>query len=114
MIYDLPEEVRLGLERARKQDMGRKNRLRVHNGEDIFRVLRLWKDGFSMDAETAPHLRGRVDIYDSGRHLYQCLIMCSSVENGERVYQFKRLTAVVDEAPLDYSRADDAPVALLT
>ena len=40
-------------------------------------------------------------------------MICSSVEAGERVYEFKRQTMAVDEAPLDYYRDEDAPIALL-
>jgi len=114
MIYDLPEEVRKGLELARKQDMRRKNRLRVRIDDQAYTILRLWDQGFSLDASAAPHIRGFVDIYDSGRHLYQCLVMCSSLEGGERIYEFKRQTAVVSEAPVDYWRDRNAPVGLLT
>lgn len=114
MIYGLPDDVRAGLELARRQDYRRKNRLRVHVGEDILPVLRLWGSGFSLDAGDAPHIRGFVDIFDGGRHLYQCLVICSSIEGGERVYEFKRQTAVVDEPPVDFVRPDDAPVALLS
>ncbi len=32
----------------------------------------------------------------------------------EMIYDFKRNTAAVDKAPLDFVRDDDAPVALLT
>jgi hypothetical protein len=113
MIYDLPEEIRQGLARARSQAERQRNRLRVHVGDDVHTILRLWKDGFSLDAEAAPHIRGFVDIYDGARQLYQCLVMCSSVEAGERIYEFKRQTAVVDQAPLDYYRDEDQPVALL-
>lgn len=113
MIYDLPDEVRKGLDLARKRDLARKNRLRVHVGDEVFTILRLWDNGFSLDSEAAPHIRGFVDIYDSGKQLYQCLVMCSSVEGGERVYEFKRQTAAQDEAPLDYWRDENAPVALL-
>lgn len=115
MIYDLPEDVRLGLEQARKRDFSRKsNRLRIFVDEMPYPVLKLWEDGFALDADTAPHLRGYVDIYEGGRHLYQCLVVCSSIEGGERVYTFKRQTAVVDEPPLDFYRDENAPVALLT
>ncbi|MCB1368476.1 MAG: hypothetical protein KDK00_11980 [Rhodobacteraceae bacterium] len=113
MIHDLPEEVRIGLEKARQRDFGRRNRLRVHVDDAVFPILRLTGGGFVLDAKAAPLIRGLVDIYDSGRHLYQCLVVCSSVEGDERVYEFKRQTAVVDQPPLDYWRGDDTPVALL-
>jgi len=109
----LPKEVREGLELARKRDLRRKSRLRVHVGDEVFPVLRFWDAGFSLDTENAPHLRGLVDLYDGGRHLYQCLIVASSEEAGEMRYEFKRNTAAVDRAPLDFYRDENAPVALL-
>jgi len=109
----LPKEVREGLEAARKADMKRKSRLRVQAGEDYFPVLRLWESGFAMDPENAPHLRGLVDLYHGGVHLYQCLIIASAEEDGEMVFEFKRSTAAVDKAPLDFVRDENAPIALL-
>jgi hypothetical protein len=109
----LPKEVLAGLEEARRQDRRKKARLRVHAGEDIFVVHRLWDDGFAVDAEDAPHLRGLVDIYEGSRHLWQCLIVASEEEAGEMIYEFKRHTAAEDRAPLDFAREDDAPVALI-
>ena len=109
----LPKEVREGLEAARKADLKKKSRLRVHAGEEIFPVLRFWDGGFALDMESAPHLRGLVDLYNGGVHLYQCLIVASSEENGEMIYEFKRNTAAVDKAPLDFHRDENAPIALL-
>ncbi|SMX30791.1 hypothetical protein [Actibacterium lipolyticum] len=109
----LPKEVREGLEKARKAALRRKNRLRVRAGEDMYPVLRFWSGGFALDAETAPHLRGLVDVFDGSRHLYQALIMASSEEGGELIFEFKRNTAAVDKAPLDFVRDKDAPIALL-
>ncbi len=109
----LPKEVREGLEMARKAALLKKSRLRVHVGEQIFPVLRFWEEGFALDAENAPQLRGLVDIYDGAKHLYQCLIVASEEENGQMVYDFKRNTAAVDKAPLDFYREENAPVALL-
>jgi len=109
----LPKEVREGLEAARKAQKSKSSRLRVHAGDDIFPILRFWDGGFALDADTAPHLRGLVDLYNGGQHLYQCLIMASSEESGEMIYEFKRNTAAVDKAPLDFYRDEAAPVALL-
>lgn len=110
----LPKEVREGLELARKASLLKKSRLRLHAGDDVFPILRFWESGFSLDAENAPNLRGLVDIYDGARHLYQCLIVTSEEAIGETHYEFKRNTAAVDKAPLDFYRDDNAPVALLT
>ncbi len=114
MLFELPKEVREGLQRARKRDLGRKNRLRMHAGDEVYPILRLWDGGLSLDAETAPHIPGFIDIYDGSRQLYQCLVVCSSVEGGERIYEFKRQTAAVERPPLDFYLDEDAPVALLT
>ena len=109
----LPKEVREGLELARKRDLKKKSRLRVAVGEEIFPVLKFWDTGFSLDIENAPHLRGLVDLYDGAKHLYQCLIVASDEEAGEMRYEFKRNTAAVDKAPLDFYRDANAPIALL-
>ena len=111
MSFFLPKEVRDGLEAARKRDLKRKSRLRVHVDDDIFTILRFWENGFAME-EDAPKLRGLVDIYDGSRHLYQCLIIASSEEDGEMVYEFKRNTQAHDKAPLDFYRDPQTPIAL--
>ena len=113
MFEFLPKEVREGLEMARKRDLKRKSRLRVHTDDEIFPVLRFWDTGFALDVENAPHLRGLVDIYDGSRHLYQCLVITSEEANGEMVYDFKRSTAVKDKPALDFVQDVNAPVALL-
>jgi len=110
----LPNEVRDGLEAARRAKLLKSSRLRVHDGEDVFPVLRYWETGFSLDAENAPHLRGLVDLYDGSRHLYQCLIVASEEEHGQMKYNFKRSTEAKDNAPLDFYRDENAPVALLS
>ncbi len=109
----LPKEVREGLELARKRELRKKSRLRVQAGENLYPVLKFWETGFALDPENAPHLRGLVDLYDGANHLYQCLIVASDEENGEMHYEFKRNTAAVDKAPLDFYRDENAPIALL-
>jgi hypothetical protein len=113
MTTFLSKEVQAGLDAAIKKDRKKKSRLRVQTGEDVFPVLRFWDNGFALDAETAPKLRGLVDLYEGGRHLYQCLIVASSEETGEMCYEFKRNTAAADKAPLDFYRDENAPIALL-
>jgi len=109
----LPKEVREGLEKARKAALRRKSRLRISVGGETFHILRLGHDGFALDAETAPHLRGLVDIYDGSRHLYQALVVASREDRGELVFEFKRNTATTDKAPLDFYRDETAPIALI-
>ena len=110
----LPKEVREGLDQARRKDLKRKSRLRVRVGDNTFTILRSWESGFALDSEDAPNLRGLVDLYDGSRHVSQCLIVASEEEGAEITYEYKRATAALDHAPLDYSRDENAPVALLT
>ncbi len=113
MLEFLPNEVVEALAAARNREVTRKSRLRVQVGETVFPVLRFWHDGFAMDAAFATKLRGLVDVYDGSRHVFQCLIVASTVEHGQLVCEFKRNTAVRDSAPLDYWRDEHAPVGYL-
>jgi len=109
----LPEAVRKGLEDARLAMLRRSSKLCIHDGDRIHRILRLWDGGFSLAAKDAPHLRGFVDLYDGPRHIYQCLVVASHDENGERLFDFKWNTAVNDRPPLDFVRETEAPAALI-
>jgi len=114
MTTFLPKEVREGLEQARMRDLKKRARLRVVVGDDVFPVLEFREGGFSLDIDNAPKLRGLVDLYDGSRHLYQCLIVASDEDGGLMRYDFKRSTAAVDKAPLDFAREENAPVALIS
>ncbi len=113
MSMFLPQEVREGLELARKKALRKASRLRVLAGDEQIPILRFGDTEFVVDMANAPSLRGFVDIYDGGRHLYQALILASHEEGDEMVYAFKRMTATAEKAALDYERAEDAPVALI-
>jgi hypothetical protein len=114
MLEFLPEDVRKGLDAARKKDQKRRSRLRLQVGDAIFPVLRFWDKGLALDAGLAPgQLRGLVDVHDGSRHVFQCLIVASSIENGELVCDFKRATPVADRAALDFERDANAPVGYL-
>lgn len=109
----LPEDVRRGLEEARVAMLRKASRLCVHDGTQVYRVLRLWDGGFALAAGDAPNLRGLVDLYDGPRQLAQCLVIQSREERGERIYEFKRATAVAERAPVDFVRSEEAPAALI-
>ena len=109
----LPESVRQELELARKQKLRKKSRMRVSVGGQQFTILRYWDEGFALDADDAPHLRGLVDVFDGARHLSQCLIVASEEEAGEMVYEFKRATPHAEVPPKDYEISEDATVALI-
>lgn len=114
MTEDLPEAVRQGLEAARAAALRRSNRLCIHDRGAVHRILRMWENGFSLAATDAPPLRGYVDLYDGPKHLSSCLIVASDDgEGGERTYEFKLQTRVVDRPAADFEQTETAPAALI-
>lgn len=109
----LPKEILEGLAIKRKQDGKRSSRLRVRVGDEVYPILRTWDNGFALDRDDADHLRGLVDVYDGARHLYQALIVASREDGEELSFDFKRATTASDTPPLDYEKAEDAPIALI-
>lgn len=106
-------EVQAGLDAARMRALKKSSRLNVRTEGRTFRILRTWDDGFSLDAQEAPQLRGLVDMFDGTRHLSRCLIVASAEEGDEIEFEYKRTTEAADRQPLDFYRRPDAPVALL-
>lgn len=113
MLETLPQSIWTELHAARTKADQKRNRLRVEAGGQSFRIIRMTAEGFVVDREDAPKLRGLVDIFDGGRHLSQCLIVAASEDGDQMIYDFKRNTSATDGAPLDFERAVDAPIALL-
>lgn len=109
----LSKEVLEGLRSAERRGLGRKHRLRILVDGEIYPILDLWDDGFSIAAETAPALRGYVDLYDGARQMAQCLIIRADEDGDVRTYTFKRRTEVFANPPVDFERDSDAPVAYL-
>ncbi len=114
MFEDLPDAVLRGFEEAKRASVKRSSRLCVHDGDKVYRLRRLWESGFSVDAQDAPNLRGHVQIYDGPRQLYQALVVTSSEEGDERVFEFKWMTPVSDGPAADFERPDDRPVGFLS
>ena len=109
----LTEEIRLGLAEARKLAARKSTRLKVHVGNETYPVLRIWKTGFALDSENAPHMRGLVDLFEAGTHKAQCLVVACEEEGGEMRYEYKRATQAHDTAPIDFARDPEAPIALI-
>ncbi|WP_108484766.1 hypothetical protein [Oceaniglobus ichthyenteri] len=114
MLEYLPQEVKDGLDKARRDAARRKGRMHVQVGDQEYVVLRYWDQGFALSAADAPHLRGHVDLYDGPRHMGRCLIVASGQERDEMVYEFKQNTPVFDRPPRDFAPDDFTPAGLLT
>ena len=113
MDVHISPEVLEGLHKAKTQALRRSSRLRVVVGEDFYPILRSWQGGFALAVDTVPFLRGTVEIHDGGKVLYECLIVCATVEGTELTYEYKRLTPAVTHPPVDFELPDNAPVALI-
>lgn len=66
-------------------------------------LLALTSEGFSVDAESTPHLRGNVKLYEGARHIANCLIVRGDKEDGLMFYEYKRRTEATLKPPLDYA-----------
>lgn len=113
MFEYLPPGLRAELESARMDAMRRKSRLRIRTGDQIYPILRFRADWFTLDVSQVDHLRGVVDIYDGGRHLFQCLIVASEIEGDELICRVKQATATSAPQAVDFVRDSEAPVALI-
>ncbi len=113
MTTYLSPEILAGLEDARTRGWQKSRRLRVEAGTQTYSVLRAWDGGFALRAGTAPNLRGLVDLYDGARHLSRCLIVASEEEGQEMRFDLKVVNEASGEQPVDFERAEDAPVALI-
>jgi hypothetical protein len=109
----LPDSVRTELAAAQKNARRKRATRVVHIGDEAYPILEMTEDGFSVDADTAPKLRGFIDIYDGPRHLYQALIVASEQVGDLMRYEFKRNTAASASAPVDFERGEDRPSGLL-
>lgn len=109
----LPKELEEGLQEARKYRARKATRLRVEADGQSFPVLQRWENGFSVEADSVPPLRGNVELFEGSRFLATCLIIASAEVGGEMRYEYKRATPARDSAPLDFQKEADAPIALL-
>ena len=109
----LPKDVQEGLQAAHMKAARKKAHMRVAVGDETFPVLEFREGGFALDMEDAPKLRGLVDLYAGENHMYQCLIVASSEEAGEVVYDFKRSTRATDVPPADFAVEPGRPVGLI-
>jgi hypothetical protein len=109
MLEHLPQEFREAQGAPRRRDRLRGRKLRLHIGDAVFPILRMWDDGFAVAAARLPRLRGAVEIREGRTRVWTCLIVAAEVVDGELVCAFKRLSPAQDSAPADYWRGGAEP-----
>lgn len=109
----LPKDLEEEFSAARRQSRRRRATRVVHVGDDVYPILDYSEDGFAVDAEDVPNLRGLVDIYEGPRHMTQALIVASAREGELMRYEFKRNTRADGQAPLDFASPLPQAVMLL-
>ncbi|MFO6464542.1 hypothetical protein ACK8OR_09120 [Jannaschia sp. KMU-145] len=114
-FYHLPKEVRDGLIAARaRHQRATGGRLRVQVGDDWYPIRSCDDTGFEVGLDAAPKLRGLVEIHDGPRVVRSALIVAGDPNGDAMRYEFKRVTAARQNAPLDYERDGEAPAGLIT
>ncbi|MEL6679833.1 MAG: hypothetical protein AAFQ51_14090 [Pseudomonadota bacterium] len=108
----LPNDIIEGLGRTRRRAAEPKGRLCVHAGGEVYRLLELRDEGFTV-AEGTPILRGHVELFDGPRRLADCLIVRSGTRDGDVAYDFKRISPAVSGPAADFVREEPAPSGLL-
>jgi hypothetical protein len=103
----ISEDLRAGIAGDRTDEAARLHRLRVRAGKAWYPVLQRWPNGFSVATDTAPEMRGFVDLYDGDRHLCRCLVFATDESAGEVRFEFKRQTVPLDRPPADFATDDD-------
>lgn len=110
----LPKDVVDGLRHAKMRDLKRRATRSVQIGDDVYAILEFTPSGFAVNAETTPHLRGLVDVYEGSRHQCQALIIASEQDGDLMRYEFKRNTAASDRAALDFEEVTPQVSGYLT
>ncbi len=114
MTEYLPKELREQLAAARRKTQRKRATRSVHIGDEAFAILDMSDNGFAVDRDEAPRLRGLVDIYEGPNHLYQALIVAAAEAGDLMRYDFKRNTAAVSNPPVDFEHKTNRPAGLLT
>ena len=109
----LPKSIIDELALARQRTRRKRATWAVHVGEHVFPILDFGENGFVIDINHGPRLRGLVDIYEGPRHLYEALIVATAQDGDVMRYEFKRNTAAATTPALDFAAREDSLILLL-
>ena len=86
-------------EAHRRNTLRRESRLRVRTDAQDHAVMELTANGFVIEADGRPPLRGYADIFRGDNRVLHGLVQCSWAEDGLVGYEFKRDTAGAEVSP---------------
>ncbi|PZX19100.1 hypothetical protein LX81_00800 [Palleronia aestuarii] len=81
----------------------------LRSGGRDFPVLRMWPDGFSVDAGDAVALRGRVEVFSGAEFIGRGLAVATEATAGEQRFTFKEFSLARSLPPRDFVVDDDLP-----
>ena len=113
MDTTLPEDIAGALELARRRETRTRSRLRVRVGDRDHQVMELNTNGFTIEADGRPPLRGYADIFRGEERILRGLVMCTWARDGLVGYEFKRDTVggaiAPDHVPPAHAGLLDSP-----
>ncbi|MEM7190175.1 MAG: hypothetical protein AAF439_11240 [Pseudomonadota bacterium] len=99
----LPNDIAGALADAQKSRARRRSKYRVRHGDREHPVIELTTDGFVIEADGRPPLRGYADIYLADERILRSLVICTWARDGLVGYEFKH------DSLAGNIRADHAP-----
>ncbi len=95
----IPSEITGARETAQRNHARQHSRLRVRTMGRDHQVMELTANGFVIEADGRPPLRGYADIFRGDDRVVHGLVVCTWAENGLVGYEFKRDTSGGEIAP---------------
>ncbi|MEM6663997.1 MAG: hypothetical protein AAF666_17685 [Pseudomonadota bacterium] len=95
----LPSEIAGALADARLSNARRRTKYRVRHDFRDLPVIELTNDGFVIEADGRPPLRGYVDIYLASERVLRSLVICTWARDGLVGYEFKHDSLVSEIRP---------------
>ena len=89
------------LAKKSRDTMRLRSRFRVVAEERDHRIMELTADGFVIEADGRPPLRGYVEIFDDEERIDRRLVVCDWARDGLVGYEFKR-DGAGNDVPTDY------------
>lgn len=86
----IPAEAVSAIEQDRRKRLRQRSRFRVAASDRLFPVIEMSREGFVIEADEPPHLRGYVDILEGDERVARWLVVCDWARDGLVGYAYKR------------------------